>query len=122
MDSNEAQIKQVVLQRMGRCSVCHRDFENDDLKVMARNANVWMLVVRCRDCQARLFVAALVGDGEAQAASFSLRQMVGRGPGLDIEDDIVEIEMPHPVTADDVSDMREFLSSFDGNFKRLFSE
>ena len=107
---------------MDRCSVCHRAFEEDDLQVMARNANVWMLVVKCRDCHARLFVAALVGDGDADAANRALRQIMQENRDEFVVGAEAEIEPePEPVTEEDVQEMHEFLQSFGGDFRKLFS-
>src|SRR5215218_11055839 len=75
MDTSERQIKRIVLERMDRCSVCHRAFEPDDIHVISRKPDVWMMVVQCVDCHARNFVAALVGDGDPTAAQMALRQL-----------------------------------------------
>ena len=51
MDTDK-QIKRIVLDRMERCSVCHRDFEPDDVHVLSRKSDMWMLMVSCGECQA----------------------------------------------------------------------
>ena len=121
MDTSERQIKRIVLERMDRCSVCHRAFEPDDIHVISRKPDVWMMVVQCLDCHARTFVAALVGDGDPTAAQMALRQLsaeqrdglVAFEPGAEASGD--------PVGVDDVIEMHEFLGEFDGDFKSLFS-
>jgi hypothetical protein len=122
MDTSERQIKRIVLERMDRCSVCHRAFEPDDIHVISRKPDVWMMVVQCVDCHARNFVAALVGDGDPTAAQMALRQLSAeqRSGLIELEP---ELEEPgEPVNVDDVTEMHEFLDSFDGNFKSLFSK
>jgi hypothetical protein len=121
MDTSERQIKRIVLERMDRCSVCHRAFEPDDIHVISRKPDVWMMVVQCVDCHARNFVAALVGDGDPTAAQMALRQ-------LSAEQRLGEVELEpeaqtpgEPITVDDVIEMHEFLGNFDGNFKTLFA-
>jgi hypothetical protein len=121
MDTSERQIKRIVLERMDRCSICHRSFEPDDVHVLSRKPDVWMMVVHCVDCHARNFVAALIGDGDTAAARMALRRL-----SAEHSDNIIEIdpeaEAPgDPVSVDEVVEMHEFLKSFDGDFKDLFA-
>ena len=74
MDTSERQIKRIVLDRMERCSVCHRGFEPDDVHVLSRKSDMWMLMVSCGECNARNFVAAVIGDGDAEEAQLALRR------------------------------------------------
>jgi len=121
MDTPERQIKRIVLERMDRCSVCHRAFEPDDIHVISRKPDVWMMVVQCVDCHARNFVAALVGDGDPTAAQMALRQLSAE-QRLDEVELEPEAQTPgEPVTIDDAIEMHEFLGTFDGDFKSLFS-
>ena len=124
MDTSERQIKRIVLERMDRCAVCHRGFGPDDVHVLSRKPDVWMMVVQCVDCQARNFVAALIGDSDPAEARTALRQL-----SIEHRSDIVELEPEiqpaveapgNPVSVDDVIDMHEFLNGFDGNFTSLF--
>jgi hypothetical protein len=121
MDTSERQIKRIVLERMDRCSVCHRPFEPDDVHVLSRKPDVWMMVVQCVDCHSRNFVAALIGDGDATAARKALRRLSAEESG-----DVFEIDPEAPdhgerVSVDDVIEMHEFLKSFGGDFKQLFA-
>jgi hypothetical protein len=122
MDTSERQIKRIVLERMDRCSVCHRTFGPDDVHVLSRKPDVWMMVVQCVDCQARNFVAALIGDSDPAEARSALRQL-----SIEHQSEIVEVEPEpektgDPVSVDDLIDMHEFLNSFDGNFQSLFRQ
>jgi hypothetical protein len=121
MDTSERQIKRIVLERMDRCSVCHRTFEPDDIHVLSRKPDVWMMVVQCEDCQARNFVAALIGDSDPAAARLALRQLSAEqtADGVEVE---TEREVPdEPLGIDDVIEMHEYLETFDGDFKSLFA-
>ena len=62
MDTSEKQIKRIVLSRMARCSVCHHEFHDDDIQVLSRKDDMWMMVVTCTECHGRNFVAAVLGD------------------------------------------------------------
>src|SRR5262249_6902394 len=121
MDTSERQIKRIVLERMDRCSVCHRTFEPDDIHVLSRKPDVWMMVVQCEDCQARNFVAALIGDGDPAAARMALRELSAEQTpaGAEVEPD--RATTGEPLGIDDVIEMHEFLQTFDGDFKSLFA-
>lgn len=128
-NTSEKQIKRIVLDRMERCSVCHRGFETDDIRVLSRRSDMWMMVVECTECHDRNFVAAVLNDGDPNEAQLALRRL-SQG---DVEPDAVAslgsggrrkkapAEPPKPpVTTDDLLDMHEFLAGFDGDFQKLF--
>jgi DNA-directed RNA polymerase subunit RPC12/RpoP len=124
MDS-EVQIKQIVLNRMERCSVCHHEFATDDIHVISRKPDIWTMLVECTDCHSRNFVAAVLNDGDPKEAQLALRKLseqaireIKEPEKPDFESEAPEIG--EPVTAGDVIDIHEFLADFDGDFKRLF--
>jgi hypothetical protein len=123
MDTSEKQIKRIVLDRMERCSVCHRGFEPDDVHVLSRKSDMWMLMVSCGECQARNFVAAVIGDGDAEEAQLALRRLgeehVRTRAGIEQETEDVPGD---PVSVDDVIEIHQFLQGFDGDFKALFRD
>jgi hypothetical protein len=121
MDTSEKQIKRIVLDRMERCSVCHRGFEPDDVHVLSRKSDMWMLMVSCSECHARNFVAAVIGDGDAEEAQLALRRLGEEHirAKQDIESESDE-DLGEPVSIDDVLELHEFLQGFDGDFKALF--
>jgi hypothetical protein len=123
MDS-EVQIKRIVLNRMERCIVCHREFETDDIHVISRKPDIWTMLVECTECHARNFVAAVLNDGDPQEAQLALRRLTQDALGTPEEEEaIIETEAPmegERVTAGDVVDMHQFLDSFDGDFRALF--
>ena len=121
MEASEKQIKRIVLDRMERCSVCHRSFETDDVHVLSRKADMWMLMVSCGECQARNFVAAVIGDGDAEEAQLALRRLGEEHvrSRLDVGNPAME-DLVEPVSVDDVLEIHEFLQGFDGDFIRHF--
>ncbi len=130
MDSSEHQIKQNILERMDRCSICHRGFATDDLKVIRRERGFWVVAVTCSDCHNRNLVAAVLNDGDTAEARSALRELSrSAGYGISFDDEtslpIDENAVAEPagelITADDVLEMHEYLNEFDGDFKRLFS-
>jgi hypothetical protein len=118
-NTSEKQIKRIVLNRMERCTVCHHVFEPEDIHVLSRKADMWMMVVQCTECHARNFVAAVLGDGDPDEAQLALRRLSQGYAGAEIEATTAEAAGP-PVSVDDVVDMHEFLRDFDGDFQRLF--
>lgn len=121
MDTSDKQIKRIVLDRMERCSVCHRGFEPDDVHVLSRKSDMWMLMVSCGECHARNFVAAVIGDGDAEEAQLALRRLGEEHirSGLDVDPEVEE-ESGEPVSIDDVLEIHRFLQDFDGDFQALF--
>jgi hypothetical protein len=133
-DASEHQIKQNILERMDRCSVCHHEFGAEDLKVIRRERGFWVIAVTCEDCHNRNLVAAVLNDGDTAEARSALREL-SRSSGYEIQIDdefgggAAEIPARGPsrtagrvVSAGDVVDMHEFLNGFDGDFRRLFRE
>lgn len=78
-------------------------------------------MVSCGECHARNFVAAVIGDGDAEEAQLALRRLgeehVRAVP--DIESEAHE-EPGEPITIDDVLEMHALLQEFDGDFQALF--
>ena len=119
-------MKQIVLQRMGRCRVCHRTPSPEDIETVSKESDVWTMVVQCPDCHARSFVAAVLNEADADKASVALRRMSEGEQSLELgegEVEYMEVDEAPPgalVDVDDVLEMHQYLGTFDGNFKRLF--
>jgi hypothetical protein len=118
-NTSEKQIKRVVLNRLERCSVCHHEFEPDDIRVVSRKDDMWMMVVTCTECHARNFVAAVFGGGDPAEAQLALRRLSEAPSGRD--ESPADGPQGHPVSVDDVLEMHQFLREFDGDFSRLFA-
>jgi hypothetical protein len=116
MDTSEKQIKRIVLNRMDRCTVCHHAFAPEEIHVISRRPDMWMMVVECGECHARNFVAAVLNDGDPEEAQVALRRLSQGEPQTE----------PEPigplVGVDDVLEMHDFLREFDGDFLRLFRD
>ena len=124
----EGHVKQVVLDRLPRCAVCHSPYDEDDINVVSSKRDVWMMVVECDVCHARNFVAAVLKDGDPDQAKVALQKM-----SEDVRNGVVPAELEAdgaspiapgvpPVSASDVADMHSFLNAFDGDFRRLFAD
>lgn len=110
-----SEVRRIVLSVVEDCVHCRQRFSLDDMRIVGRNGNLWVLAVRCPECASQSFVAAVVGEHDdgttVEAAAIDL-----------VDEDVAdyELEEPDPVTVDDVLDMHEYLDGFDGNFLRLF--
>lgn len=118
-------MKRIVLDRIERCSVCHRDFSTDDVHIINRQPDMWTMMVECTDCHSRNFVAALMNDGDPGEARLALRRlsdstMQELEGGPPANEPVEQVPEGDPITASDVVDMHTFLGDFDGDFKRLF--
>lgn len=85
-----------------------------------------MMLVQCEDCQARRFVAALVGDQTSLSAIESqMYSFADGGIATEPEPGHEHSDQPShegdPVTTDDVLEMHEFLDGFGGDFRAHFS-
>lgn len=120
--TSEKQIKRIVLNRMERCSVCHHGFAADDIQILSRRDDMWMMLVECTVCHARNFVAAVLGDGDPSEAQLALRRLSQGFGEEELESTIAAPAGPTEpaVSVHDVVDMHEFLGAFDGDFQRLF--
>jgi hypothetical protein len=114
---HSSEVRRIVLSVVEDCVQCHQRFSLDDMRVVGRNGNLWVLAVRCPECATQSFVAAVVGEHDdgttVEAAAIDL---------IDEEDAFDPVfEDVDPVTVDDVLDMHQFLDTFDGNFLRHFN-
>jgi hypothetical protein len=122
MEASEGQIKRIVLKRMGRCRVCHRSYTDEDVSIVSRKPDMWMMVVECLDCHAKNFVAAVLNEGDPEQAELALRRMSADTElTVDAQVETLPDAAPtSPVTPADVADMHRFLSDFDGDFINYF--
>ena len=104
MDSSEQQIKRNILDRMDRCTVCHRDFGSDDLKVVRRERGYWVVAVTCGDCHNRNLVAAVLDDGDTTEARNVLKEMshtagfeISFTPDIENVNDLEDAPLPGPL-------------------------
>jgi predicted nucleic acid-binding Zn-ribbon protein len=121
MEPSEHRIRQIVLQRIGHCRVCHRQHECGDVNLVSQKPDVWMMMVECPDCHTRSFVAAVVDEKRTDEARSALEEMAIELSIRDLSTAPNEpVPPPEPLSEGDVTQMRNFLEGFNGDFKRLF--
>lgn len=107
----ERLLKQIVSKY--RCQKCRRSFEHDHVRVAARHEKLWIVSVRCGRCRTQqTFWVTLKERGLDELAE--LRDVS--------EAEEEQFSSMQAVTSDEVLDMHEFLSDFDGDFHTLFGE
>ena len=129
MDTSDNQIRRIVVERMDRCSVCHRRFKEDDVEVVSRKSDVWLMIVQCKDCHSRSF-AAVVGEASSPFDAESLLGLRSDGTieiSFEMDTGIFDTEEADVVAGeridvDDLLEMHEFLETFDGDFDALFDD
>lgn len=106
--SQERLLKQLV--STFRCHVCRRSFEREQVRVTARHEQLWIVSVRCTSCRNQQVFWVALKDREEEVV---LRDVT--------EDEQERFDEMPPVNGDDVLDMHEFLTGFNGDFIRLFT-
>ncbi len=105
---NESVIKK--LMSSIKCAVCGQRYEEDGIKILGHQEDLWFLGVSCPVCHTRCLAAAVIREDKA----------------LKVITDLTEAEQKKfrnvaRLTADEVLDMHNFLRNFDGDFSRLLA-
>lgn len=110
------------------CSHCQSTYAEENVTVLARRSEVWMVMVRCEACGRKgIFVVSFPGSTRSERRK-AILEAEALGEGALTEAALAE-EPPAaahppasgPVTVDDVIDMHLFLKRFDGDFATLFA-
>ena len=111
MGGKDRIIKQMILHSMECCSVCGRELQESDLRVLGHQHDMWFLIVICHNCRSQGLLAVSVKEERiATVKSDPTREEETR------------LATKVAVTADDVLAMHQFLEEFGGDFAELFGE
>ncbi len=111
-----------------QCSHCLSAYREENVTVLARRSEVWMVMVSCDVCERKgIFVVSFPGSSRHERRK-ALLEAEALGEGA-LTEAVLADEPPlgadhapaAPVTVDDVIDMHLFLKHFDGNFAALFA-
>ena len=94
-----------------KCSVCRQRYEEDNVKVLGHQEDLWFLSVFCSACQTQCLVAAVIKEGKAPKVTTDFT-----------EAELDKFKKMDKLTADEVLDMHSFLKSFNGDFSQLFCQ
>ncbi|MBF6589199.1 MAG: hypothetical protein IVW57_01545 [Ktedonobacterales bacterium] len=107
------------------CVRCAVPYPPHGVVIVAHRGSVYMLLATCDDCQHRaLFLASFPPRASQTAAAPALLLVVFQSPDVPDAPDAPEhvaASAPPAVTASDVAEMRRFLATFDGDFRRHFA-
>ena len=89
-----------------KCSQCNSKYKNDNISMVAATKTEVLVELNCPKC-----------------AAYSLITVYMDGPPSEFsESDPAISERTHShISQDDVLDIKNFLNTFDGNFKKIFS-
>ncbi len=105
---NEGVIKK--LMSAVKCAVCGQRYEEDGVKILGHQEDLWFLGISCSACHTGCLVAAVIKEDRAPEVITDLS-----------EAELEKFSNVGGLTADEVLDMHSFLKDFDGDFSRLFS-
>jgi len=114
MAVNRDEIDRLLLDRVVaevRCVICHHPFRHEDVAIVERHGDTWVLVSFCPHCETAGMIVAALDLDEAE-------EIYGE---LTPEEWEAYASLP-PISDDDLLDLHEFLKRFDGDFRRLFGE
>ncbi len=92
-----------------KCAICQHQYEPDDIQVIERHEDLWIIGVTCSECQTQGLIFAIVREvpvDEAQSRDFD-------------EDDRVLSDALPLIDTDEVLDMHCLLRDFDGDMYDL---
>jgi hypothetical protein len=115
MQPSEEQIK--ALMTTVACAVCGAQYQEGSVEILGHRDTLWFLRVSCANCATCGLVAAMVRSAETEAEQPLAPEAEEPAP--------VVVDRPRrdgPVTQADVTGMRSFLKTFDGNFQALFND
>lgn len=104
---NFDELKEIIkhLKKVVPCNTCNRRFENDGIKVLSTYGTEGLFHFSCFNCLNQLLVHVSIVDQDDKTN------------GLNIQ----ATNAPN-ISSNDVLDIHNFLSGFNGDFKNLFTE
>lgn len=103
---NESLIKK--LMSSIKCAICGQCYEEDDIKILGHQEDLWFLDVSCPVCHTQCLVAAVIKEDKAPQVTTDLT-------GAEQE----KFRNVDRIIIDEILDMHNFLKNFNGDFSRL---
>jgi hypothetical protein len=94
-----------------RCPQCRQSFRQEHVRVAARHEDLWVVSVRCAACRKQQVYWIALSDLEDTSDSIM-------DPSPEEQEHFASLP---PIPTDEILDMHDFLTQFDGDFHRLFS-
>ena len=93
-----------------KCEECGQNYESYNVDVLGHREDMWFLRVHCPTCHTQCLVAAVVKEEKV------LDEM------NDLTDAEVGEQQRETIVVNDMLDMHNFLTDFNGDFSRLFGQ
>ena len=93
-----------------KCEECGQNYESYNVDVLGHREDMWFLRVHCPTCHTQCLVAAVVKEEKV------LEEV------NDLTDAEVGEQRRETIVVNDMLDMHNFLTDFNGDFSRLFSQ
>jgi hypothetical protein len=87
-----------------RCAVCHQYYSVEDVEIVGRQGELWVLEVICGNCRSHGVALALVKEAERALESYEL-----------LPDESAHFAQLPKIDAEEVLNFHEFLRDFDGD-------
>ena len=108
MDINEIQNAVKHLTKTSECLNCSKKYEETDIQVLTTTQHEGLFELRCHECNASTIVTVLM------SAESELKNRIEKRPQ--------GVKKQAKITDNDILDIKNFLNSFDGNFKKIFTK
>ena len=109
MNINEIQNAIKHLVKTSECLNCKEKYKESDIQVLTTTQHEGLFELRCSCCKASTIVTVLMSEES------ELKNRIEKQPE--------NLERQHSkITNNDILDIKNFLNSFDGNFKKIFTK
>jgi hypothetical protein len=106
---NFSEIKNAIthLLKTSKCSACESKYKEEDINIIATTKTEGLFEIKCPECDTSTIVTVMLA------------------PEIEVKETPNNIDLPtqrphRGVSQNEVLDMKNFLSHFDGNFKKIF--
>jgi hypothetical protein len=104
----ERQIKTMV--SSVKCHICGDHYEKNSIDILGYQNDTWFMNVFCPTCNKSIFIAAIIKKEDSQLVTDLAKQEIDLFP------------QRNQVNEDDLLDLHNFFTDFDGDFIKLFNK
>ncbi|MBI3522072.1 MAG: hypothetical protein HY071_03095 [Chloroflexi bacterium] len=101
------------------CHVCGGNHSKSEIRVLGKLESAWIVRVTCGTCQTAFKLLVVVDESDAGSGGSG---KTGRAAAVPVKEDHPSERRRPPVTLDEVLDVHEFLSTYEGGVSALLPE
>lgn len=111
---NFIEIKNAVahLKKTSKCTHCEEKYVDEHIHVLATTQHEGLFELKCAKCAISTLVTVVLSRD---------MQVKSKRPGKAKDSQITTHQNKNSISENDILDIKNFLTKFDGNFKKLFS-